>query len=334
MVRLLLTAAALLPLLPAGARAGYGYGSGPPQAQHAVAQMKDGQLTLREFVLTHEQRTATRQRKVKDAGGKEEIVPETFTYTVAVPRAVLRTIDAAKVRAVEADGTKVGAAALASRLEKETHVLFTEEGRKPNATLLKILKKGTLILTLPRRDDRPRKVVPPSKTGKVVETAFQPEPVPAPGEAARGPRSLPPLAVAAGIDEKGVVYVRDNSGNAFTSTGYYEVEEGGQKRLVPVQIKENVFTLRTRSLDARAVRAFRTDGKPVPAADLPRLLRKEVTVLVSADGRKVDPFYLEVIRAGTPVLVLPAPAFHGAPPAIPAPPPPKVPAEDLKKSPA
>ena len=76
---------------------------------------------------------------------------------------------------------------------------------------------------------------------------------------------------------------------------------------VKVQIQNNFFMMRTRTLPAAAVRAFGTDGKRLPAAELRRLLRKEVTVLVSADGRKVDPFYLEVFRADTPVLVLPSP---------------------------
>ncbi len=92
------------------------------------------------------------------------------------------------------------------------------------------------------------------------------------------------------------------TGKEKEGTGYY-YEPVREERPVP--------------FDAGDVRAFDTAGKQVDVKKLARLLAKETPVLVSADGRPVDPFYLRVVKDGTLVLVLP-PGRH---PPAPAPPP-------------
>src|SRR5947209_7531809 len=67
-------------------------------------------------------------------------------------------------------GNKGGADALASRLEKETHVLLVFEGQKVDDALLRLLKKGTLVLTVPRPNYGAPKATPP------VEEKIRPRP--------------------------------------------------------------------------------------------------------------------------------------------------------------
>jgi len=56
--------------------------------------------------------------------------------------------------------------------------------------------------------------------------------------------------------------------------------------------------------DLNDVQAFDTKGKRIEAKKLPDLLKKKTAVLVSADGQPVDPFYLQLVKDGTVVLIL------------------------------
>jgi RNA polymerase sigma factor (sigma-70 family) len=55
---------------------------------------------------------------------------------------------------------------------------------------------------------------------------------------------------------------------------------------------------------AKAVKAFETDGKPIATKALRERLKNKTVVLI-ADEEKVDPFYLQLIKPGTIILVLP-----------------------------
>lgn len=63
----------------------------------------------------------------------------------------------------------------------------------------------------------------------------------------------------------------------------------------------------TDRFDLRDVRAYDTDGREIDRDRLRDMLRKDMHILISGDGRKVDPFYLAIIKEGTPVLILPPP---------------------------
>jgi RNA polymerase sigma factor (sigma-70 family) len=69
------------------------------------------------------------------------------------------------------------------------------------------------------------------------------------------------------------------------------------------------------------VKIYDTRGKKVGPKKLPELLKGETVVLVSADGKPVDPLYLRLVKEGTLVFVLPASAISpAAPPPLAAPP--------------
>lgn len=86
---------------------------------------------------------------------------------------------------------------------------------------------------------------------------------------------------------------------------------------VPVRRSQDIFCA------LKDVEVFGTDGKKVNRKEVARLLAKDRPVLVSADGRTVDPRYLKVVKEGTLILVLsqakvtqPAPTFIPLAPAV------------------
>jgi hypothetical protein len=75
--------------------------------------------------------------------------------------------------------------------------------------------------------------------------------------------------------------------------------------------------------DVKVFRVFGGEGKLVEKTKLSPLLKEETLVLVSANGRPVDPLHLRLVKEGTLIFVLPVPT---APPAVvPAAPPVVVP---------
>jgi hypothetical protein len=60
------------------------------------------------------------------------------------------------------------------------------------------------------------------------------------------------------------------------------------------------------ALDGKEVKVFGTDGKQIPAKELARRVKRPISVLVSADGKPVDPFYLRMVREETLIVVSPA----------------------------
>src|SRR5205823_9975053 len=80
-------------------------------------------------------------------------------------------------------------------------------------------------------------------------------------------------------------------------------KKAGEK--VVVRAKVTQLTVTVVELPAHVVAAYTVDGKPVAAAKLAELLAKERTVLIALDGKKVDPFYLQLYKEGTLVLVPP-----------------------------
>src|SRR5439155_24937998 len=91
-----------------------------------------------------------------------------------------------------------------------------------------------------------------------------------------------------------------------TETG--KIKENGKGRAVyyfdPVA-NENVM-----QFDSKDVQVFTVEGKAVDSKEVEELLAgKKTVVLASSDGRKVDPFYLRIIKEGTLVLVIPKHEF-------------------------
>ncbi len=115
---------------------------------------------------------------------------------------------------------------------------------------------------------------------------------------------------------------------ATTTVTKYKTEKqirDGEEFEVKVPVTETVQTIykaiggwREVKLDPseRGVMVTTAAGKLIPRADLPKLLKEETPVLVSA-GRAADPFYLLTVKGDTLVIIAPESVVNPAMPAVP-----------------
>jgi hypothetical protein len=126
--------------------------------------------------------------------------------------------------------------------------------------------------------------------------------------ASKLPTSPAPNHATARINKDGSLVLREG---VFQTTYEYKEEnlESKDGRVVRRRIQVPVTTMRevTRNIAAKDIQAYTTEGKKLDPRDLANFLKKDTPVLVSADGKKVDPYYLQVIKEGTIVLVVPIP---------------------------
>jgi hypothetical protein len=119
--------------------------------------------------------------------------------------------------------------------------------------------------------------------------------------------SSPPEQVLAKIDGKGNLVITSVTCACYgPAQQEHTVTVGDPKAKVPVKVKTASVIVTTAELPARHVEAYSVDGKTISAETLTTLLAKEKTVLVAMDGKKVDPFYLQLYKEGTIILVPPA----------------------------
>jgi hypothetical protein len=128
------------------------------------------------------------------------------------------------------------------------------------------------------------------------------------------PQTPPPTMAAAEIGKDGALLIERTAVRSEVAQVTEEVVlPGGRKeartRLVPRQ----VILTTMEKVELKDVQAFGSDGKQIDTAKLAELLKKSTPVLVSTDGQKVDPYYLQLVKEGAVVLVLPAPKAPAAP---------------------
>lgn len=116
------------------------------------------------------------------------------------------------------------------------------------------------------------------------------------------PTTPPPVQCLVSLDKDGQV-VLVGSVTEYKPVQREKKQPDGSTRtetaLVPV------VSFRTQKYALKDVQVFDTQGKPVDAKKLPELLRERVPALVSADGNKVDPLHLRIVKDDTLVLVVP-----------------------------
>jgi hypothetical protein len=154
-------------------------------------------------------------------------------------------------------------------------------------------------------------------------------------EAPRLPSGPQPSQVLAQVDKDGNVLVWQTSVNMVPEQRTKQVERDGRVEQITYVVLVPVTRQVKRSFASKEVQAFDTDGKKVDPKKLAELLKKQTVVLVSADGRPVDPFYLRIIKEGTAVLVIrgfkdegqaaPVPDLKRPVPVLPRPPDPRNP---------
>ncbi len=120
----------------------------------------------------------------------------------------------------------------------------------------------------------------------------------------RLPKGPPPVTAMAVLDGEGRLVLR------FPGSGYYYQPKTTYQRLpdgrtAEVTSYEVAGREEVRLIELKELQAFGTDGHKVEAQSLTEMLKKEIPVLVSANGQPVDRFHLQLIKDGTLVLVLP-----------------------------
>ena len=131
-----------------------------------------------------------------------------------------------------------------------------------------------------------------------------------PGLEPAGVGATPPKPVRAHIDSKGtlkIAYVASvcpGAGSGEMTVPVPAVK--GKEKAAGATVRVTKLTMTLVEVSARHVTAYTADGRPVSPERLATLLAKERTVLLAVDGKKVDPFLLELYKEDTLVLVPPA----------------------------
>lgn len=207
----------------------------------------------------------------------------------------------ADVRAYSADRKPISSADLQKRLQKDSMVFVCDGGQKADATYVGLLKPDTPCLFLPvLNQERPQ------------EEAEQHPPSRVP------PQSSQPLAARVTITADGQCVVRERIVFVKPLTAFRTADAQGIPEKIPVSIKQTETIETVREMPAIAVQGFDMKGNRIDPNALATALRNETSVLISGDDKPVDPAYLEIIKPGTLILVLPSspPPVVEIPPAL------------------
>jgi hypothetical protein len=137
-----------------------------------------------------------------------------------------------------------------------------------------------------------------------------------PAQEPAAPGGLPPQQALAIIDGEGTLKIVqiscacDSSSAQETMVDVFEIK-GTERVPAKVKVKVSTLMLTTVELPAKYVEAYTVEGAPIAREKLAEMLAKERTVLVAMDGKKVDPFHLQLYKAGAIVLVPPANLMGG-----------------------
>jgi RNA polymerase sigma factor (sigma-70 family) len=131
---------------------------------------------------------------------------------------------------------------------------------------------------------------------------------PVPPAVAEPERHLPegpaPISTVARLNEQGDLTVFLPGENYYQPVTTYISRDG--KDPVPVTSYRLQVQERLRQFGLDQVKGFRPDGTVIASSDLAkRLGKKSVPVLVSADGKPVDPRHLRVVKEDTIILIVP-----------------------------
>jgi hypothetical protein len=126
-------------------------------------------------------------------------------------------------------------------------------------------------------------------------------------EAIKPPEGPPPAQVIASMTKEGELEITQPVLVPETHQEERTVNVNGQAVKQVVEVTGFKTVQVTRRVSAEGVKVTTAAGKEVDAKELPDKLRKPTIVLMAADGKKVDPFYLKIVKSETLVIVAPMP---------------------------
>lgn len=132
---------------------------------------------------------------------------------------------------------------------------------------------------------------------------------PAPEPPADSPKGPPPRVVVLNADKDGRPYLEApvRVTRYVTETRQFVAVVNGQQQVQTQQVQVPVMTMEQKRLylDDEGVTVYDPDGKKVEAKNLPKQ-SGPAPALVTSDGKEIDPFYLQLARRGTLIIVAPA----------------------------
>jgi hypothetical protein len=131
-------------------------------------------------------------------------------------------------------------------------------------------------------------------------------------EALKPPQGIQPLVTVARLTNDDKIQFHQIILVPRTEAVERTVIENGVPKTVKAM--RTVFTsvTITRSIAGKDVQGYDTSGKKLDRDAVRKRLKKDTPVLISSDGKPVDPFYLKLTRPGTLVLVAPTAAYGAA----------------------
>lgn len=265
---------------------------------------------------------------------EEVVVPVTYTVAKMVSVKDVYKVSLKETEFFDMEGKPVDPAKVAARLKMGPTVLFAHRQVPPY--YLTVFKPDTLFLVVPMQFDLPGTFIPaPGLEGPDEAPAEGPAPrpepatpaVPAPGAGPEeGPGVEPSVVLAKAT--KDLVTLRSYVKEKSSETALIEEpDEKGAKRKVPISIEVETIVDVEKRYPHKALKAQRADGKAVTTAELNKLLAASRCVLVSGDGEKVAPSFLEIVKPDALILIPPvaeppvmsAPVPVGPPGVVPAP---------------
>jgi hypothetical protein len=131
---------------------------------------------------------------------------------------------------------------------------------------------------------------------------------PAPSEeAVKPPQGPPPAQVLASMTKAGEFEITQPVLVPEVVREPRTITVNGQAVTQTVEVVKTKTVQVTRRIKGDGVKVYTAAGKEVDAKDVPDKLKKPTIVLFAADDKKVDPFYLKIIKPDTLVIVAPVP---------------------------
>jgi hypothetical protein len=289
------------------------------QVTNCVLKQQSYEYTVMETFITPEGKTAQRP------------TTRTATRNVCEYVSTSRTAPAGpQTRYFELDGRPVDAQAAAERLRKPTLVLISADDQKVPDYYAYLFKAGTLVATNPLADSPPPMYSMPPANVPQPNQAPTAGPVVSHRAAAHAnvyeTVGLAPKFRFARVDGKGAIRLREYSERVTSelSTKPADASNGQPAKLTTVRSRRIQQVHDTLEFDLKDVEAFLANGTPVSEVGLASMLARETTVLTSADGKRINPFWLANIKPTTLIILHPvSPAavmqpmpYAAAPPVI------------------
>jgi len=290
-------------------------------------------------------RTEERVRIVEADGEKREetyTIKVPVIHSKPVHSTFESRVPADKISAFSMAGKPVDADRLKQALKEETTVLVAN--RKVPGYYLGVYKSDTLLLVVepqylwhghvrgyampaPQGGEEGEVVPPPpppdAAPAPIVDAPRRVAPPPAPAPIAAAPPAKAPAAPADALPHRAppgmaprvslakitgpTLGLRSYLKDVSSQTVMRKVDVKGVTKEVAVAVEtESITDVETR-YPQDAVKIVRADGKPLQAGELARLLSSERCVLMSGDGKDVDPSYLKIIRPEALIIVAPIP---------------------------